>query len=61
MHQYVFQSENATDTTFVCSVCGNVIGFNKPTVGEPCAIPDATSTWLPPLNPDQWADKPCTQ
>lgn len=36
-HTFVFDSENTEDHVFVCSVCGTVIQFNKPGVGEPNA------------------------
>lgn len=36
-HAFVFSHETEADHVFVCSVCGTVIGFNKPGIGTPTA------------------------
>ena len=57
-HTLQFQEETAADVIFACSICGELIGFNKPGIGEPFPILVA-GAWQPPENPDQWMS-PCT-
>lgn len=53
-HTLIYDSETTTDIVFKCSVCGRIIGFNKPGIGEPSATQDLVGTWIHPNNPEQW-------
>lgn len=52
-HTLVFSSETANDINFTCIICGEVIGFNKPTVGSPSPSL-VNGVWVPPSTPDEW-------
>lgn len=58
-HTFVLLSEDDTDVQFVCTACGVELGFNKPEIGEPAAVPVGDS-WTTPENPDRWT-QPCTE
>lgn len=58
-HTWAFSHETATDHVFACSICGTVIGFNKPGIGEPTA--DLTGeTPAPPPEADDYVG-PCNE
>lgn len=58
-HQVVFDHETDTDAVFVCTACGQPIGFNKAVESEPRATL-VDNVWTHPENPDEWMS-PCTQ
>jgi hypothetical protein len=59
LHKFVFLIEDATNATFKCSVCLQILQFNKPAVGSPSPVRDVTGLlWLTPDAPDQWIS-PC--
>jgi hypothetical protein len=58
MHALTYLHETVTDAVFICSTCGEIIGFNKEGIGEPHASL-VDGVWTPPENPDQWMS-PCT-
>jgi len=60
MHAYAQSGETDTDILFTCTVCGNVLGFNKPGIGLPCAVDNGDGTYSAPENADQWSNQPCT-
>jgi hypothetical protein len=60
-HTYQQTGETATDAVFTCVTCGNVLGFNKPGIGFPTAVPNGDGTYSTPENPDQWSNAPCTE
>jgi hypothetical protein len=55
-HALVFTSVVGNDARFQCSVCGQIIGFNKEGIGQPYATDNGDGTWSHPDNPDQWMD-----
>lgn len=57
-HALVFTGESATDAMFVCTICGEVIGFNKARIGEPHASL-VDGAWIPPGNYDDWMNSSC--
>jgi hypothetical protein len=57
MHTLTHIGENETDILFCCARCGAEIGFNKPGLGAPSAIPVGEG-WTHPESPDQWMG-PC--
>lgn len=58
-HAFVFSHETEADHVFACSICGTVIGFNKPGIGEPNAILTG-ETPMPPEDADKYVG-PCTE
>lgn len=58
MHTLIFSHETEIDAVFVCTVCGEMIGFNKSETSEPHAT-RVDGVWTHPENPDQWM-APCT-
>jgi len=54
MHTLSFDSETGTDAMFRCTSCGQIIGFKKPGIGEPAAVPLEGGGWTHPDNFDQW-------
>jgi predicted RNA-binding Zn-ribbon protein involved in translation (DUF1610 family) len=54
MHELIFNEETETDVFFRCVQCGEIIGFNKPDIGKPCAVSVDKDEWQPAKNPDQW-------
>lgn len=59
-HTLVLDHVNTIDVRFVCQTCGQVIGFNKPGIGQPAAADLGGGSWAPPENPDFWMS-PCTE
>ena len=59
MHEWMFDSEDGADVRFMCAQCGGGIGFNRPGVGEPAAVPIDGGAWAPPEGADQWYGRPC--
>lgn len=59
-HALVVDHVNDQDVHFVCSKCGQPIRFNKPGIGQPCAIDNGDGTWSAPDNHDQWMS-PCPE
>lgn len=57
-HQLAFDHETATDAVFACAMCGEVIGFNKQGIGEPCAT-QVNGVWVPPANYNEWMKPTC--
>lgn len=57
-HQFVLTEETDTDHVFACSVCGVVVGFNKPGIGEPNADLSGPVP-VPPADVDAYVT-PCT-
>lgn len=58
-HVFTFEHENTIDIYFSCSICGQVLGFNKPGLGEPHAIPNGAS-WDAPDDHDKYIG-PCNE
>ena len=48
-HNFVFSHETDVDHVFMCSVCGIVIGFNKPGLGTPNAELVGETLVAPPI------------
>lgn len=51
--------ESDPDVLFACTLCGARIGFNKPGIGEPHAVPVDGGGWLPHPDFNNWMDR-CT-
>lgn len=57
-HSFVFDSETEQDHVFRCTVCGRLVGFNKPGIGEPNAS-ESGGAWIPPADIENYVT-PCT-
>ena len=53
VHALVYTGEDEQNARFTCARCNCTINFNKPGVGQPCAIADGEA-WQHPDCPDQW-------
>lgn len=60
LHNLQLDHVNDIDVHFRCTQCDQVIGFNKPGIGEPCAIDNGDGTWAAPENADIWMS-PCVE
>lgn len=58
-HTLAFSHETEVDAVFVCSTCGQPIGFNKIPESDPHAVL-VDGVWTAPETHDQWMS-PCTQ
>jgi len=56
-HNLVQFDDTGKDVVFQCTKCLQLVGFNRPEIGEPSAI-DNGGIWSTPDNPTQWMS-PC--
>lgn len=49
-HNFLMKEVTDTDVVFQCSVCGALLGFNKPGIGEPAAVSLGDGTWEAPAD-----------
>lgn len=58
MHSFVVIGQTDTNVDFQCSNCMEIIGFNKPGVGEPSAV-DNNGVWIPPEDVAKYVGPSC--
>lgn len=59
MHNFIYDHETLEDAVFLCSKCGQELGFNKEGLGEPHATPNGMA-WDIPADHDQYIG-PCNE